>query len=182
MRRHKYMNNRDIMLNQNEILGLIKEKKLIEGYINPDIQITPNGFDLTVANIYEFNKPGAMDFSNKERLIPPGKEIPPKKKTPQDKFGWWNLRSGAYKLITNEILNLPNDFVAIAFPRSSLLRMGAFTQTGVWDLGFRGKSEFILVVENPKGIRLKQNARIVQIIFMRTSKTHKGYQGIYQSK
>lgn len=170
------------MLNQNDILKLIKEKKLIENYVNLDVQLTPNGFDLTVANIFEFDKPGALDFSNKEREIPQGKEILPKKKNSQDKFGWWNLKRGAYKIIANEIFNLPCDLMAVAFPRSSLLRMGAFTQSGVWDAGFRGRSEFILVVENPQGIRLKQNARIVQIIFIEISKTDKGYQGIYQNK
>ena len=96
------------------------------------------------------------------------------------KLGWWNLKRGVYKIRTNESINLPNDLVAIAFPRSSLLRMGVFTQTAVWDAGFRGKSEFVLMVENRGGLRLKQNARIIQIIFMRINKTDLGYRGIYQ--
>ena len=105
----------------------------------------------------------------------------PQKEKPEDEFGWWNLKEGAYKIRTNETVNIPNDLTAISFPRTSLLRMGAFTQNGVWDAGFKGKSEFILVVENPNGIRLKQNARITQLIFERINKTDKGYNGIYKS-
>lgn len=170
------------MLNREEIRKLINTQSLIADYINLDTQLTPNGFDLTVESVFEFESFGALDFSNKERKIPQGKEILPQKENPQDKFGWWHLSKGAYKIRTNETLNLPQDLIAIAFSRTSLLRMGAFTQNGVWDAGFKGRSEFILVVENPNGIKLKQNARIVQLIFFRINKTNQGYQGIYQNQ
>jgi len=168
------------MLNREELRKLIKEKNLVEGYIDLDTQLTPNGFDLTCASIFEFNKGGSLDFSNKERELPETREILPEKKDPKDKFGWWSLSRGSYKIKTNEVVNLPNDLVALAFSRTSLLRMGAFTQHGVWDAGFRGKSEFMLVVENPQGIRIKQNARVAQLIFLVISKTGQGYQGIYR--
>src|SRR3989304_5207289 len=167
------------MLNREEIERLIKEKGLVTDYINLDVQLTPNGFDLTVEKVSEFDTAGALDFSNKERKVPEGREIPPHKENPQDKFGWWNLKKGAYKIRTNETISLPKDLIAVSFPRTSLLRMGGFTQNGVWDAGFRGKGEFILLVENPNGIRLKQNARINQIIFTKINETEKGYDGIY---
>ena len=170
------------MLNCHEIAKLIKEKNLVQDYINLDVQLTPNGFDLTVANVFAFNTPGALDFSNKERKIPSLKEVITKKKNLKDKFGWWHLKQGAYKIRTNEIINLPRDLIALAFSRTSLLRIGAFTQHGVWDAGFQGKSEFILVVNNPKGLKLKENARIAQLVFFKIKKTTKGYQGIYQGK
>ncbi len=186
------------MLNRQEIERLIREEELITGYIDVEAQLTPNGFDFTVGGIFEFVGSGALDFSNKERAIPQVssvrkfrrgmdgafsngvKEICLRKEDKQNELGWWNLKTGIYKIRTNESINLPNDLVAFAFPRSSLLRMGVFTQTAVWDAGFRGKSEFVLMVENPWGLRLKQNARIIQIIFMRINKTDLGYQGIYQ--
>jgi dUTP pyrophosphatase len=168
------------MLNRNEIEKLIKEKKLIEGYINLDIQLTPNGFDLTCANIFRFNEQGALDFSNKERKIPSAREILPKKQNSKDKFGWWNLKKGTYKIKTNETVNLPNNLIALAFSRTSLLRMGAFCQHGVWDAGFSGKGEFILVVDNPQGTKIKQNARLAQLIFLPINKTRQSYQGIYR--
>lgn len=170
------------MLNRQEIQRLIKENKLISGYIDLDTQLTPNGFDLTAAKIYNFSSSGALDFSNKERIIPQTKEITAKKKQKRDKFGWWDLKKGIYKMVTNEIVNLPRDLIAVSFPRSSLLRMGVFTHTGVWDAGFNGRSEFALVVENPCGLKLKQNARIIQLIFTKINETESGYKGIYQNK
>jgi dUTP pyrophosphatase len=168
------------MLNKAEIKTLIEQKKLVEGYMNLDIQLTPNGFDLTVGKIFTFTKPGSLDFSNKERIVPETKELIPKKKKSSDKFGWWNLKKGTYKIRTNETVNLPNDLVALAFSRTSALRAGAFTQHGVWDAGFTGRGEFILEVGSPKGIKLKQNCRIAQLVFLKANTTE-SYQGIYKN-
>jgi dUTP pyrophosphatase len=170
------------MLNREEIKRLIEKAKLVTGYIDLDRQLTPNGFDLTVAKIYEFVGAGDIDFSNKERRLPETKELPPEKLSPKDKFGWWRLKNGVYKILTNETVNLQNDMIGIAFSRSSLLRMGAFAQNGVWDAGFSGKSEFVLVVSNPQGINLKENARIVQLLFTKITETEEGYNGVYQDK
>jgi len=169
------------MLNREEIARLIKEQELITNSIHLDTQLTPNGFDLTVEKVFEFDCAGALDFSNKERIVPQGKEIVPKKEKPEDKFSWWHLKKGAYKIRTNETVKLPNDLIAIAFSRTSLLRIGAFTQHGVWDAGFQGKSEFILVVENPNGIKIKENARVAQLVFFKINETTQGYQGVYRN-
>ena len=167
------------MLNKKEILQLIEKGKLIEEYINLDKQLTPNGFDLSVSKIFEFSSSGALDFSNAERLISQTKEIMPKKLNPDDKFGWWELKKGAYKVRTNEAVNLPNDLIALAFSRTSVLRLGAFTQHGIWDAGFKGRGEFILVVENSQGIKIKQNARMAQLVFFKVDETE-SYEGIYK--
>jgi len=167
------------MLNKSEIAQLIKEKKLIQGCINLDKQLNPNGFDLTVGKIFEFDTAGSLDFSNSERVVPAGKELMPLKANPQDKYGWWQLSKGSYKVRTNEAVNLPNNLAALAFARTSVLRMGALTQNGVWDAGFMGKGEFILTVENPQGIKIKENARIIQLVFFRVEETEE-YNGIYK--
>jgi deoxycytidine triphosphate deaminase len=60
--------------------------------------------------------------------------------------------------------------------------MGAFAQNGVWDAGFSGKSEFVLVVSNPQGINLKENSRVVQLLFTKITETEQGYNGVYQDK
>ncbi len=168
------------MLNVEEIKKLILEKALVTEYIDLEKQLTPNGFDMSVAKIFEFDSEGALDFSNKERKVPQTKELAPVLAAPGDKHGWWDLKPGAYKVLTNETVNIPKNLIGIAFTRSSLLRMGAFTQNGVWDAGFCGKSEFIIIVQNPYGIRLKQNARLIQIIFQPIEEVVQGYSGIYQ--
>jgi len=169
------------MLNKKEIKQLIEEKKLLEEYIDLEKQLTPNGFDLTVAQVFKFTTAGSLDFSNKERVVPESQELKVEKKDPEDKYGWWNLKKGAYKIRTNERVNLPSNLTALAFSRTSVLRMGAFTQHGVWDAGFCGKGEFILVVENEAGMNLKQNARVTQLVFLSVDETEK-YDGIYNEK
>ena len=169
------------MLNREEIVALVKQG-LVTGFIDLETQVTPNGFDLTVAAIAGFAGAGQLDFSNKERMLPKVRELVPRKRRRTDAHGWWRLAPGAYRVTTNETVKLPKDLIGIAFPRSSLMRMGAFTQTGVWDAGFTGKSEFILQVTNPRGMRVKQNARIVQLIFTRINETRDGYNGIYQQR
>jgi deoxycytidine triphosphate deaminase len=168
------------MLIKSQIEVLIRKKQLIEGAIDVTVQITPNGFDLTCGTISRYCGSGAVDFSNKERQLPAAEEVPLQKKNPHDQYGWWELAKGIYKVKTNEIVNLPNDLTALAFSRTTLLRMGAFTQHGVWDAGFRGKGEFVLVVENPHGISVQQNARIAQLIFLPIKKTSFIYRGIFR--
>jgi dUTP pyrophosphatase len=168
------------MLNREEILALIEKQGLVSGYVDLQTQLTPNGFDLTVSSICVFAGAGSLDFSNKERVLPAVKPLQAKTKKRADQYGWWELEPGAYKVVTNETVRLPKDLIGIAFTRSSLLRMGAFTQNGVWDAGFNGTSEFILQVVNPKGMRIKQNARIIQLMFTKINETMTGYNGIYQ--
>ncbi len=167
------------MLNKKEIEKAISQHQLIQGYMSLEKQLTPNGIDLTVGAIFKFDSAGAVDFSNKERVIPNGQELKPAKKSDEDKYGWWHLKPGAYKVKTNETVNLPNTLVAFAYPRTSLLRMGVFAHNGVWDAGFKGKGEFILVVSNPAGVKVKENARMVQLVFTRVEQTE-SYDGIYK--
>ena len=63
------------MLNKKEIEELIETKNLIENHIDLDKQLTPNGFDLTVGEIFSFNSAGFLDFSNNERVLPECEEL-----------------------------------------------------------------------------------------------------------
>jgi dUTP pyrophosphatase len=151
-----------------------KAPPLIEGYISWEHQLQQNGFDLTAHDVFRFSGAGKLDFSNKERVIPECEPV-------EFKDMWAHLEQGAYKVKTNEAVHLPKDVIAFAQSRSSLLRMGCHTASGFWDAGFEGKSEFLLVVSNPLGLNLKQNARVAQIVFIRlNSEADKGYAGKFK--
>lgn len=138
------------------------------------LQLQSNGIDLTVMEVHKFVKQGAIDFSNHERVIPETKKM-------EFKDGWVKLKRGAYKVKTNEVFHFPNNIMGFAQTRTSLLRMGAFTVHGFWDAGFSGRSEFLLVVENPKGIKLKENARVAQISFQELGESvQQPYTGVYK--
>ncbi|MFB6116088.1 MAG: deoxyuridine 5'-triphosphate nucleotidohydrolase [Candidatus Nanosalina sp.] len=164
----------------NEQLEEAVKNGLIEDYIDLETQLTPNGFDFTAAEIHRFKESGKLDFSNSEREIPETEKVKPVKKDEEDDYGWWKLEPGAYKVRTNEIVDLPEDVIAFAYPRSSLLRMGCTIENGVWDAGYRGRSEFMLVVENEDGVEIKENARVNHIVFEKITETE-GYDGRYQN-
>jgi len=169
------------ILNGEEIRGLIKTRELVCGFLDMEKQLTPNGMDFTASEIHAFDGAGAVDFDNSGRVLPAVREVAGGHSgAGQD--GWWVLQKGAYRVSTNETVRMPLDLIAFAFPRSSLLRCGAFTQTGVWDAGFHGRSEFILVVQNPAGIRIRKNARLIQLVFAGINPAAKGYDGIYRQK
>jgi len=168
------------MLNDKEIKQFIEEKGLITGYIDLDTQITQNGVDLTVSKIFSFESNGQVDFSNSERELPECEEIEPVKQNSDDKYGWWHLEPGVYKIKSNEILSLPNNLAGFALSRTTLLRVGVSVSNGFWEAGFSGRSEALLSVGNPYGVKIKENARVIQIAFFYINEVKGGYDGIYK--
>lgn len=168
-----------MVLSREELEQKIKEEGLIQDYIHFETQITPQGFDLTVDKIEKYENGGQLDFSNSEREISDTKEIKPQKEEQSDEYGWWDLEQGVYKITMNEKVDIPNNLAAFAFPRSSLLRMGCTIENAVWDSGYTGTGSFMLKVENSNGVKIKENARVNQIVFERMKETEEGYSGKY---
>jgi dUTP pyrophosphatase len=165
-------------LGREELLRRIEgSSPLISGYLSLAEQLQPNGFDLTLAEIGRFAGSGAIGASNASRALPDVAGVP------FDGTGWVELAPGPYQVIFNETVDLPNDVMAIGRPRSTLCRMGATLATAVWDAGYRGRSTALLIVENRSGMRLEQNARLLQLVFFTlTAPTARGYDGVYQGE
>ncbi len=72
--------------------------------------------------------------------------------------------------------------MALGTARSSLLRCGVSMHTAVWDAGYSGRSQSLMVVHNPLGFRLQKNARIAQLVFLQLTRETTGYQGVYQGE
>jgi dUTP diphosphatase len=150
---------------------------LVESTIDADVQVQMCGVELTLQKTERFLSAGALAFDNKERRLPETEVVE------FDLSDWVYLGPGAYLVTFNEIVNIPKDMAALARPRSSLLRMGASLETALWDPGYRGRSQSLLVVYNPQGLRLKRNARLMQLVFMRLEReADKAYSGIYQGE
>jgi len=164
------------MLNDKILRKLITEHNLVTGYLDLDKQLQPSGFDLSLDSVEAYLGGGAVDFSNKERVIAETRPIEP------DNDGWINLEKGVYKVVYNEVVKMPMNVAAIARTRSTLLRNGAEVGTAVWDPGYEGRSSSMLTVHNPHGLRLKKDARVAQLIFFETGDVEKGYSGVYQKE
>ncbi len=161
-----------MQLNREQLRQAIEKNGLVTDYVDLDRQLTPNGIDLTLDRIERFTGSGQLDFTNEERELP---ETDPVKKNGD----WWELEQGIYKIVANEVVDIPLSLVGIGFPRSSLMRMGCHIQNAFWEAGFNGRTECLLCVDNPEGVRIKQDARILQLSFHEMEEIGKGYDGQY---
>ena len=165
------------VLSKTDIEHLMKaESPLIEGWLDLEVQLQPNGFDITLRDIASLETPGTIAASNSGRKLPNGTALE------FDGHAFVNLRPGAYLITYNEIVHLPNNVMALARPRSSLLRCGVDIGTAVWDAGYSGRSQSMLVVHNAAGFRLQKNARVAQMVFFRLTGETDGYRGVYQGE
>ncbi len=162
-------------LSKREIRRLIEEKGLISDYVDLETQLQPNGFDCTLRKIGKISGEARIDFDNTERVLPEVSEI-------EFRNGWVYLNRGYYRAYINEIVRIPENLMALARPRSSLIRAGANVLTAVWDAGYQGRSEVGIVVYNDSGVWLKKNARIVQLVFFTLDSETEGYRGIYRGE
>ena len=137
--------------------------------------VQPNGVDLSLDAIWRLVGTGALGIATDDRRLPPRAELE------FDGQGWVELEMGTYGIRFTEWVAVPLDCGGLCFPRSSLLRMGLHVPTGVWDAGYAGRAESLLMVTNPHGVRLQRGARIVQLVLFRlTEPASQGYAGAYQ--
>ena len=163
------------VLSKQDIHRLLKqEPPLIEGYINLEEQVQPNGVDFTLREVALLQSPGRIAVDESQRLV---SDLAP---LMFDGLDFIDLMAGAYIITYNEIVHLPKNIMALATPRSSLLRCGVTVNTAVWDAGYSGRSQSLMIVYNPQGFRLQRNARIVQLVFLKLTEETEGYQGVYQ--
>ncbi len=160
---------------------ILTKEEIIKGELVKETlgehQFQPSGVDMTLKEVHEFLDAGKIDFDNSER------KISETKKLGFDEKEELKLEPGSYKIKYNEYVEIPDHSSAIAFPRSSLLRCGAFLQCAVWDPGYHGRSESLLTVANPHGIVLKKNAKMIQLVFVKLSKkAQELYEGQYKGE
>jgi dUTP pyrophosphatase len=166
------------VLGREELRRLILDPRpLVIDWLDLDLQLQPNGIDLTLREVGAFVGAGMLADENGGRRLP---EIRP---IPFGEDGFVELAPGPYQVILNEVVDLPNDLMALGRPRSSLCRCGATLHTAVWDAGYRGRSTSLLVVANPAGFRIQRNARLLQLVFFRLAEAvGEGYRGAYQGE
>jgi dUTP pyrophosphatase len=149
---------------------------LVEGFIDLEQQLQPNGFDITLRDIAKLKTMGQIGCDNAQRRLP---ELEP---LVFDDQGFMELKQGNYMITYNEIVHIPTDLMALARPRSSLLRCGVSIGTAVWDAGYSGRSQSLMIVYNTQGFRVQKNARVAQLVFMTLSAETEGYSGKYQNE
>jgi dUTP pyrophosphatase len=139
----------------------------------PDLQRQPAGFDLTVQLVAAFESTGEIDLSNAQRVLPNTKPLD----WPEE--GGMLLAPGGYLVTYNEEIAVPADCAGIVLPRSSLMRCGATLCSALWDPGYRGRGQGLLIVTHP--LKLRRDARIAQFVLLRLEETPDSlYAGTFQ--
>lgn len=156
---------------------LAADPPLVSGMVEPAEQLQPNGIDVTVRSVAVLTGAGQIGSSSQERLLPGLTELP------FDSEGYLHLAPGPYLITFNEVVHLPTELMALGRPRSSLLRSGVALHTAVWDAGYQGRSQSLLVVYHPQGFRIARNARVMQLVFfLLVRPVDEGYRGNYQGE
>ena len=166
------------ILSREDILKMLKASPpLADNLFDIQQQVQPNGIDLTLKEIALLSSSGSLGLSNESRALSSTSPLV------FDGLGRIDLLPGCYLVTYNEVVNIPRNIIALATPRSSLLRCGVSIHSAVWDAGYSGRSQSLMVVYNPRGFRIYRNARIVQMVFFLLSReVAQGYQGIFQGE
>ena len=165
------------VLSRKDIKRLIQQNpSLIEGYIDLEQQLQPNGFDITLREVAMMENMGQIGIDNAQRQLP---DLVP---LVFDHQGFIELIPGNYIITYNEIVHIPTNLMALARPRSSLLRCGISIGTAVWDAGYSGRSQSLMLVYNSRGFRVQQSARVAQLVFMTLTGQTGSYAGKYQNE
>ena len=165
-------------LNRDSIEHMIEgSPPLLEDFLSLEVQLQPNGFDMTVRDISRLTNSGAVGVEESSRVL---------SETEVMEFGpdgWLKLDPGPHLVTFNEVVNLPLGVMALGRPRSTLLRSGVSVHTAVWDAGYHGRSQALLVVYHPDGYHLQRDARLMQLVFFQLeTAASRGYQGRFQSE
>ncbi len=131
------------------------------------------GLRLTLHSVYEYGGSGFLGLDVRE--LPSYREI--------SCDPYCELGPGTYFIRYNEYVKIPNGYMGLAIPRSSLIRMGATIYTAVWDPGYEGRGAGMLVVFNPYGIRLEKGVQVAQLVLFKMSgETKHYYRGVFKGE
>ncbi len=161
------------VLTQNDILDYIKrgELKLSPGLDSFQLQAHSVdlrlGFTFLVPRSWQVTKNGReqlhMDYYSKER--PEYFDV-----VELEKSQFFDILPGEHILVSSlESIKLPNDLMAVMYPRSSINRKGiSVDQTGIVDSGYEG--QLVIPIRNntsSQTVRLYPGERFCQLVFQK---------------
>ncbi|MCF7876326.1 dCTP deaminase [Candidatus Bipolaricaulota bacterium] len=130
-------------------------KGYVDGIIHEETQFADKGLDLTVDRVLKARSPTELDFGGSEEKRGELETLEPKKRSPEDDYGWWNLEGGIYIITFNEDIEITDGLGLIA-PLERLTVGGSFHSTFLLKDG-SGVRPILFV--NSSGLNIKENAR-----------------------
>lgn len=127
----------------------------LEGTVYRDKQVDETGVHLTVGSVHAVLNRGHTDFGGGEQQPCETQKLSPKKRDPDDDYGWWDLEGGHYRVRFNESVNGEHG-VFLLVPNQRILECGCDLSP---TLLASGSIDTVLVVPR-EGVSIKENARI----------------------
>jgi len=125
----------------------------LSGIVHEETQVHDRGVDLTLAEVYDVDFPGRVDFGGgelEEADLSPHERV---WRDEDDDYQWWHLDGGQYLIEHNE--SLSGEEPVTVQTRDAVLVRGAFHPSVTVDALGR-----LPLSVPPAGIRLKENARV----------------------
>jgi deoxycytidine triphosphate deaminase len=158
------------------ILGIdiVKNLGLIENLCERELKNPEGaGFDVRVDEVFKIKNYGFLGLE--ERKTP---DIEP---VADSKNKEYYLKPGEYVLIkTMERLNLPENIVALTFPRSTLQRCGILLLATQTSPGYKGELVFGLKNLSEENFKLELGSRIAHVMFFEVKGETSQYKGQWQ--
>lgn len=141
---------------------MMEATELLDGIVYEPTQTEGRGIHLTVAQIYEVDAAGRVDFGGDELESAVTSPHPSEHRHPDDEYEWWHLEAGQYLVEYNETV-VPTDRILTVQPRSEILERGASHPT----LQLQSLQRVPFAVGGA-GIDIKENARISTVVAVDT--------------
>lgn len=155
-----------------EDMTILSAETLIQLLKLSEEQVDCSGLRLHLSKVFKFNSGGGI-YKNSKKLSEV-EEVKP------NENNVYVLPSGAYRIRYKEVVKVPENTIALAIPRSTLLRNGVTIFTAIWDPGYEGRGEGLMVVFNPRGIEIEQGAQVAQLVYILLDRvTNFVYKGTY---
>lgn len=116
----------------------------------------PNAVDLRLGKVFKIND-NVFEVSNDHKIHRGSIEIEP------DSEGFYNLPTGHYEVIMENIIDVGQNEAGWVITRSTLNRNGVFLTSGLYDSGYHGVMAGVMHV-NCGTARIKQGTRIGQYL------------------
>jgi hypothetical protein len=129
----------------------------LDGLVHEETQVGPHGVDLTVAEVYDVEEPGRVDFGGGELAAA---SIEPHDRTwrdPGDDYQWWHLNGGTYLVEYNESMEG-------AEPRWLRTREEVLARGGYHPTLSVTELDRIPLTVSAEGLDIKENARISTLL------------------
>ncbi|MDD5552054.1 MAG: hypothetical protein PHI88_02775 [Candidatus Pacebacteria bacterium] len=166
-----------MILGIDELLRLVKEKKLVENLSERELKNPEGaGFDLRLSEIYELK--GKSFLGVEDRKTP---DVSLVAKFDKKKKNSFIFKPGDYFLVkTLEKVNTPEDILILFTPRTTIFRSGMMMFTATCSPGYCGELTFAICNLGGCEVEIELGARIVHAMFFQVKGKSNLYRGQWQ--